>query len=312
MKKYFKLSLAILIIALMSITLFACNDKDDTSNGQVPVYQGMFISGSSLYNSPRLAENDNPSSQQGQIHGDHSGRDNDLDQGKPFDGVPTIEEKAASTLQVTGSGAEIYYADKNQDIYITIKVLNPDSYEILSFTLNGAKYSSYMFESGSDMENLIIKVNVGNQGGIFDYTIDAIKYIDGTEINDVIMEGDKTVKAGVRAEDRTYVNITNQSATLTSLSFTANLVDLYDLVAKSNGYAKALLYDGTSIIKTQDLSVGQNNITFDNLTPNTLYQYSVVALYDNLSGDGIQLNTIYTYAAYTNTIVLFDLSLIHI
>ena len=114
----------------------------------------------------------------------------------PFedDNLPTIEEKVESTLQVISSADKIYYADKNQDIYITIKLSNPDSYEIMSFTLNGNKYSSYMFEQGSDMENLILKHNVGNAAGIVDYTIDAIKYIDGTDIKDVIMDGDKTVK----------------------------------------------------------------------------------------------------------------------
>ena len=54
-----------------------------------------------------------------------------------------------------------------------------------------------MFEQGSDMENLILKVNVGSEAGIREYTIDAIKYVDGTDIKDVDMRGERTVKVGI-------------------------------------------------------------------------------------------------------------------
>ncbi|MDD4157098.1 MAG: hypothetical protein PHY08_11045, partial [Candidatus Cloacimonetes bacterium] len=226
-------------------------------------------------------------------NGDTTDREENIDQEIPYEDVPNIEEKVESSLSIIGSGVDIYYADKNQDIYITIKISNPDSYEILSFTLNDKKYTNYMFEAGSNMENLILKVNVGDVAGIIDYTIDAIKYIDGTEIKDVLIDGDKTVKAGVRADDQTYVNVSNHVATLESLSFDANLIDLYDLIEKSDGYAKAVLYDGVSLVDSIDLSVGENNIEFNDLTPNKLYQYAIVALYDDLSGNGVQLNTIY-------------------
>ena len=92
---------------------------------------------------------------------------------------------------------ETYYAMKNEDIYIHIHLTNPDEFEILSFTLNGKKYSSNMFEYGSDLETLIIKYNVGDVNGLQEYTIDAIKYVDGEKIKDVRMEGDKTVKVFV-------------------------------------------------------------------------------------------------------------------
>ena len=244
---------------------------------------------------------------QGQVEGDYDHRDDDFDQNKPFDdpSTPSIDDKAKSTLDVVGGAQNIYYADKNQDIYITIKLSNPDSYEILSFTLNGKKYSNYMFEDGSDMENLVLKVNVGNVGGIVEYTIDAIKYVDGTDIKDVRMDGDKTVKAGVRASDQTYVTVTNEQKTMTSISFDAQVVDSYSLIEKSGGYAKAVLYDGETMI-AKDVTVGEKaSVVFDNLTPNTVYQYGVVALYDDLSGNGVQLNTLYKKAVYTDTIVLF-------
>ncbi len=301
--------LAILTMAVILTCIFAsCNKVDEK---QVPVYKGMTISRNFARTSATTASDDvgntDLQSEQWRVEGDYENRDDDFDQNKPFEdpNAPSIEDKANSTLDVVGAAESIYYAEKNQDIFITIRLSNPDSYEILSFTLNGKKYSNYMFENGSDMENLVLKVNVGDVGGIVEYTIDAIKYVDGTDIKDVRMDGDRTVKAGVRAGDQTYVNVTNEQKTMTSISFDAQVVDLYSLIEKSGGYAKAVLYDGVNML-TKDVKVGEKtNIVFDNLTPNTVYQYGVVALYDNLSGNGAKLNTLYKKAVYTDTIVLF-------
>ena len=302
--------LAILTMTVILTCIFAACDKtnvdDEKHTKQVPVYKGMTISDSFAGTSATVASDDN-GNHYGHFKGDHNDRDDEVDQNKPFEdpNAPSIEDKANSTLDVVGAAESIYYADKNQDIFITIRLSNPDSYEILSFTLNGKKYSNYMFENGSDMENLVLKVNVGDVGGIVEYTIDAIKYVDGTDIKDVRMDGDRTVKAGVRASDQTYVNVTNEQKTMTSISFDAQVVDLYSLIEKSGGYAKAVLYDGVNML-TKDINVGEKtNIVFDNLTPNTVYQYGVVALYDNLSGNGAKLNTLYKKAVYTDTIVLF-------
>ncbi len=297
------------LVIVLTASMFVACDKD-AKEKQVPVYKGMTISRSFASTSATAADDGEyvePMHEPGHVEGDHEHRDDDFDQNKPFDdpNVPSIDDKAQSTLDVVGGAQNIYYADKNQDIYITIKLSNPDSYEILSFTLNGKKYSNYMFEDGSDMENLVLKVNVGNVGGIVEYTIDAIKYVDGTDIKDVRMDGDKTVKAGVRASDQTYVTVTNEQKTMTSISFDAKVVDSYSLIEKSGGYAKAVLYDGETMI-AKDITVGEKaSVVFDNLTPNTVYQYGVVALYDDLSGNGVQLNTLYKKAVYTDTIVLF-------
>lgn len=308
-KKRISSVFAILVMAIVLSCIFAACDK--VGEKQVPVYKGMTISRSFATSSTATASDDvgntDLQSEQGRVEGDYENRDDDFDQNKPFEdpNAPSIENKANSTLDVVGAAESIYYADKNQDIFITIRLSNPDSYEILSFTLNGKKYSNYMFENGSDMENLVLKVNVGDVGGIVEYTIDAIKYVDGTEIKDVRMDGNRTVKAGVRASDQTYVNVTNEKKTMTSISFDAQVVDLYSLIEKSGGYAKAVLYDGVNML-TKDIKVGEKtNIVFDNLTPNTVYQYGVVAFYDNLSGNGAKLNTLYKKAVYTDTIVLF-------
>lgn len=112
--------------------------------------------------------------------------------------VQTVpSEGDVHTVTAIQEEGEVYYAKKNEDIYILIHIFNPDAFEILSFTLNGVKYSSYMFEVGSDMETLVLKYNIGDSNGLQEYTIDAIKYVDGEHIKDVQMEGDRTVSVYV-------------------------------------------------------------------------------------------------------------------
>lgn len=314
MKKQFTKVIAAAMLALLVVTtLAACNSA---SSKQVPVYQGMTIS-----NAPELfAYSDNRAGikqlrhgenneNAGLIEGDYDGRNDNFNPDRPFDpDVPTIEEKAASTLDIIGASEDIYYADAGQDVYITVRLSNPDSYEILSFTLNGKKYSSYMFEEGSDMENLVLKVDKNSLGGgINEYTIDTIKYVDGTDIKDVLMYGDRTVKIGVRVGDEmTRAVIANEQIGLTSVQFDVTIEDNYNLIARNNGYVEAVLYDGLKMIyKDIALDGTTTHVEFDNLLPNTLYQYAIVAPYDDLSGNGVQLNTLYKHAFDTDTIVLF-------
>ena len=327
MKKRF-LTLVILIVAMLTCIfgLVACNKDDNSGNtpsgkGQVPVYQGMTISNGqptaltansmsiSLMSAKTPGNTDNNGNHNGWHKGDYEGKDEDIDQENPFpenESNENIENEIESTLDVIGAGQEIYYAMANEDIYINIHISNPDNYEIMSFTLNGKKYSSYMFEEGSDMETLVLKYNVGSESGIQEYTIDAIKYIDGTDIKDVIMDGDKTVLAGVRIENQVNATISNATIQTNTLSFNVKINDNDNLITYSQGYLKAVVYDGESVVATKDLTIGDNNVSFDNLATSTLYQYAIVGYYDDLSGEGFAMNALYKEAFYTKAIVLFD------
>ena len=101
-------------------------------------------------------------------------------------------------IKVLTSDEISYFVTKSETFIIAVKLSNPNDYEIQSFTLNGTKYANYMFEAGSDMETLYLKVTAPDDPGYVAYTIDAIKYIDGTEIKDVDMtKGDQTIKVGI-------------------------------------------------------------------------------------------------------------------
>ena len=253
--------------------------------------------------------NGNNGNHYGHYKGDHADRDDVVDNDNPYpdnSDSENIEEEIKSSLNVVGATNEIYYATQNQDVYINIHIYNPDNFEILSFTLNGKKYSSYMFEEGSDMETIVLKYNVGAASGIVEYTIDAIKYIDGTEIKDVIIDGDKTVTAGIKTVNQLTASISGINIDTNALSFNVNVADKDNLIAFSSGALKAVIYDGAEIVAQKDLAVGENSITFENLKTNTLYQYAIVGYYDDLAGNGFKMNVLYKDVFYTDAVVLFD------
>lgn len=216
-------------------------------------------------------------------------------------------EAVSGAMQYTPSESKMYYAMPGEDVYINIHFDNPDNYEILSFTLNGKKYSSYMFEEGSDMENLILKVNVCDVPGIVEYTIDAIKYVDGERIKDVIIGGDRTVRVGVYTEEQPTATVADEYIGYDSLSLRISATDPYDLISITGGRSAFVLYDGEEIVAIEELSPqGESDITLEELKPDTLYQYAVVAVYDNLNGVGTDVHVLYQKAFYTQPILSYD------
>ena len=294
------------------------------SNKQIPVYQGMSIStekkteavdlyelqyatlslGSWYAGSSRIELLDGTVSTQPQPPKPEKPDDN----GNHFgENKKPIDDLAGDSLKVEGTVETIYYAEPNQDIYITVHVSNPDNFEILSFTLNEKKYSSYMFEDGSDMENLILKVNVGDVEGMVEYTIDAIKYIDGTEIKDVVMEGDKTVQCGVYTENQPTAEVISEVVGINKLTLTAKVNDPLNLIADRGVKVVAILSNGEELIAEKPMTVGEENtVVFDNLLTDSDYEYAIVAIYDSLNGDGIVPIVLFSQVIHTHGVVAFD------
>ncbi len=241
---------------------------------QIPVYEGMTVSNeapvTSTLSIKRLASK------------------KVIDQKNPFgkgEGHRHIEDEIKDTfIYAEGAPAE-YFAKKNQDIYIIIHVSNPDNFEIQSFTLNGKKYANYMFEPGSDMETLILKYNVGDVEGVQEYTLDAIKYIDGEEIKDVKMEGDRTVRVNITPDDQPTIAVSSVAIDFTSITLTATLTDPENLVSASEGKLYIVLYDGEELIVNQEITSG-TPVTLSDLNPDTVYQYAIIGEYDAIDGQG--------------------------
>ena len=197
------------------------------------------------------------------------------------------KNRLPDSSDLIGENRSLYYAHKNEDIYITVHINNPDQYEILSFTLNGQKYQSYMFEEGSNSEKLILKVNVGEVEGMIDFTIDAIKYVDETEIKDVRMDGDRTVRVGVYPESQPSVDLENLDIDYTEISFELLLTDTLSLIEQSGGRLSVELYCGDECVSKQfPASSDTAQVRFSDLTAGMSYRLRVIAEYDALDGSG--------------------------
>ena len=267
--------------------------------GQVPVYEGMTVS------------NENPVAQ---MNAEASASPNAMWRYEPSPmgvakrsvgfspyvllnretGTDTESETKAPDLM--GENHALYYAKKNEDIYITVHLKNPEAYEILSFTLNGTKYQSYMFEEGSDSDQLVLKINVGEAQGLTQYTIDAIKYVDGTEIKDVRMEGDRTVTVAVYPEDQPTPEITKLKVGYETVSLDVTLKDSFSLIKDSKGRAVARLYSGDTVIDEQELSLEEKtSIALEGMTPGLSYTLRIMAEYDSMDGTGFGMHQLYEY-----------------
>ncbi len=276
---------------------------------QVPIYTGMSVAGENtalgLVSATHTVQYADPGNTNN--NGNHYGwyKGDSTDREDVSDDM--LEAPIESTLSVTGGAKSLYTARPGEDVYITIHIDNPDSFEILSFTLGGQKYSSYMFEPGSDMENIIIKVNVGDAQGIVDYTIDAIKYVDGEKIKDVRMEGDRTVQVGVAAKTQPTTSVAEERISFNSIRLGLTNTDELGLIAMTGGKLTAVLYDGNEIIEEKEISTETAvSVTFEGLSPNRVYQYAVVAHYDAFDGNGMADHVLLKKTFRTASPVLFD------
>lgn len=249
-------------------------------SGQVPVYQGMTVSNEApVINTESADARPFTNNRSISLLGKHNGKDDEKTR-RP------IVDIVKDSLTIDAESEYLYYAKPNEDIYITVHVNNPGEFEILSFTLNGVKYSSYMFEEGSDLENLVLKINVGDAEGVVEYTIDAIKYVDGTQIKDVLMEGDKTVSVAI-TPDAPVAEITDATVGFSDVSFNASLDDEKNLVDTSGEDYFAVLCDEDTIIYKQNIgSKDKTAVAFSDLAPDTTYRYAIIGVYDAIDGEG--------------------------
>ena len=180
---------------------------------------------------------------------------------------------------------DTYYVRPGEDFFVVIRLHNPDACEIQSFTLNGVKYAAYMFEEGSDLETLILRCNTEETEGSLSYTLDAIKYIDGEQIRDVPLHGNKTVSVQIMPEAQPTGSVTHTLGP-TSLSLQASFGDSEGLIEKSRGEVWMLLWDGERVVEKKAVSQSGAAVTFEGLTPGKEYEYALVAVYDGLDGGG--------------------------
>lgn len=272
-------SLAILMLLIIPLLL----------TKQVPIYTGMTVS----TEPPQTASGD---------------RVKQLGYTTVGDVISDIKDELLGTsLGVDSTEEEIYYANPGDDIYVTVHLTNPDKFEILSFTLNGEKYTSYMFEKGSDLENLVLKLNVGDVTGLTEYTIDQIKYVDGERIKDVRMDGDRTVKVGVYERQQPTAAITKFDIDYRKISFKALATDPHNLASTYGDGIYAVLYDGENIVEKIALTPGtESDIVFNNLDATHNYTCVIAALFDAFDGEGFGAHILFRKEVSVDPAVFFE------
>lgn len=257
----------LLVLTLTLFRLFMPNAPGNTQpiiippEKQVPIYEGMTVS---------TENNAAPVANYG-IAG----------------GIQLLSSPRAAVLKkndppILGT-QELYYVPQGEDFYITVHLHNPDDFEIMSFTLNGKKYTSYMFEPGSDMENIILKCTAGQETGVTEYTIDAIKYVDGTKIKDVIIGGDQTVS--VYVFDQTPPSAVLGHGTVGYRDY-KNTLTLSD----PNGFLRGRkitvkLFEGEKVVFEKQLDMAAElSLHLTDLKDLTEYRVEISATYDPLDG----------------------------
>ena len=198
------------------------------------------------------------------------------------------------------------FVELGDTFFVSVKLANPDNFVILSFTLNGVFYQSFQFEDGSDSETLILEVTAGDIPGLKEYTIDAIKYIDGTEIKDVVMQGDKTIKVGVRHELEVTAVTSIVTKELTSASIEVQIDDPNNLTSQSEGLILGYLVQGEEVLNQYTLNLGLNTVTFETLDSSQNYDFYIVTVYDLFDGEGPQVRILDELAIETHRIVKLD------
>lgn len=287
-------------MCMIFASVFCITGCDKGDKIVVPTYQGMTIS--STLQSSTLSANliGHPDHHIG--HDEHLERD--------IEDVVEIDVDVDEEVR--------YYVEPDSTFIISVHINNPNQYEIQSFTLNGKKYANYMFEQGSTMETLLLKVTAPSQSGYAEYTIDAIKYIDGTEIKDVDMsKGNKSVKAGISYTQSPSATVSNLNIQSTYFVMDVSISDPCNII--KNTPVAIYLSDGKNVVGSKQLYVGQNNnVRFENLNNYTTYEYGIVTIIDMIDGRDLRplwlkTDTVTTLSLFafknisaTTTSILFD------
>ena len=202
--------------------------------------------------------------------------------GSGSEGTAPVYKGMTVSSTPSGSTDSFIYAEAYQDVYVTVHLENPDDYRIASVTLNGKTYEGAAFQSGSNKENVIVLVNMSNASGIVTYTLESVKYVDGRNLKDVALTGDKIVRVGV-FDGAPVSAIVTEKVGFNEIELTVNVSDEAGLIAQSNGSVKVALYDNTDqFLAEKPLAVGQNSVSFDELAMGKVFHYAIVATYDNL------------------------------
>lgn len=273
-----------LLFGLLLIFVFFLNGcKKD--NKLPPTYQGMVIS---EFEDPKIVPLVDIINQENPFQN--------------FDGA-TIEDEIRKDLKLGKDDICDFYTEPEQKFYLIIKIYNPTEYDLLSCVVNGTRYQSYQFSKTSDYENIVLPFSAGKEGGKNELKITEIQYSDESKIRELLILENNTVSFGVAYKKAPSKKIEEMLITATSLFFKVNISDPEVLIEKNGNILYAYLYDGKEIISKKSLTVGMNEVKFEGLKTECLYQYAVATVYDLFDGGGTGLAILHKEAFQTEEII---------
>ncbi len=186
--------------------------------------------------------------------------------------------KSVKDSSIIVEEAKEYYAKPGEVITLELNFNNENYYDIVSFVVSGTPYTSYMFNDGSNYKTIYVDYQVPSVSGTFFISVSEIKYIDGTKIKNVKMEGNDTVEIGIMYAN-CDIEIENFRSDVTSIAF--------DI--KQN-LPKELLDDIELFIYEKDTLIDKFTIkesyVVTNLKPGTIYKLEISGIVDLLDGKG--------------------------
>lgn len=182
----------------------------------------------------------------------------------------------------------------NSAFYLVVSISNPSEYEILSFTLNGVKYASYMFESGSTFEKLILAQSAPSAPGIYNLTLDEMKYVDSrNKIRKVSMDESTSITYCVKSNYEPVFNIKNEKIYASSYSFEIVIDDFYHILTDQTLIITfvSALQELKKEVKLTDI---QSPITFESVYPGTDYVLDISSEFDKYDGHGVNYYALFS------------------
>ena len=214
------------------------------------------------------------------------------------------------------------YSSIGQIVYIQIWLDNPDQNTILSLKLNGVKYQaggalqSFFVQDGDTYLNCVyVAVTIpANSYNEHSYEVTEIEYVEGSNVSQdgkavLIDENNDTVTIGLPFEEALpTVSISNIDSTATTVTFDVNVSDEDGYVELVGGWLRVVIYNNNNeIIGQSKLTLGNNSVTFENLSADTSYSIMAFVLGDAHDSNGVYVHGLANERARTKSVISCEL-----
>ena len=217
----------------------------------------------------------------------------------------------------------VIYSQKGNIVYVQIWLNNPDQNTILSLKLNGTKYQtggalqSFFIEDGDTYLNCVyVAITIPNDSyKEITYEVTEIEYVEGSNVSQdgkavLIDEENDTVTIGLPYEEALPItSISNVTTTASTVTFDVNVQDEDNYVTLVGGWLRVVIYDNyNTVFGQQKLNIGDNLVTFENLSADTSYNMLVLLFGDAHDGNRVYPHMLTTSFADTKSVITYKSS----